>query len=81
MFILGKGGVLVTNDDQIAQKLQLIRNHAEAVVGGMGRSSLTNMIGYNFRLGEIECAIGIGTIKKLKSYVASKRKQASAEVN
>ncbi|MCG8380344.1 MAG: DegT/DnrJ/EryC1/StrS family aminotransferase, partial [Proteobacteria bacterium] len=28
----GEGGILVTNDDQIAERLQLIRNHAEAVV-------------------------------------------------
>ena len=49
----GEGGVLVTNDDNLA-KTQLIRNHAEAVVGDMGFKDLTNMIGHNFRLGEIE---------------------------
>ena len=29
----GKGGILVTDDDAIAERLRLIRNHAEAVVG------------------------------------------------
>ena len=29
----GEGGVCVTNDDEIAYRLQLIRNHGEAVVG------------------------------------------------
>ncbi len=65
----GEGGVLVTNDDEIAKRLQLIRNHAEAVVEGMGVSDLTNMVGYNFRLGEIECAMGISQLKKLHGFV------------
>ncbi len=69
----GEGGILVTNDDKIATRLQLIRNHAEAVVGGMGFEDLSNMIGYNFRLGEIECAIGIEQLKKLERQLKSRQ--------
>ena len=69
----GEGGVIVTNDDKIFEKLQLIRNHAEAVVQGIGISDLTNMVGYNFRLGEIESAIGIEQLKKMKSYVTKRQ--------
>ena len=72
----GEGGILVTNDDDICERLQLIRNHAEAVVGGKGVTNLANMIGYNFRLGEIECAIGIEQLKKLKKLVASRQHSA-----
>jgi len=72
----GEGGILVTDDDAIAEKLQLIRNHAEAVVGDKGVSNLSNMVGYNFRLGEIECAIGIEQLKKLKGLVASRQHTA-----
>ena len=35
----------------------------------MGVTDLTNMLGYNFRLGEIECAMGISQLKKLKKFV------------
>ena len=63
----GEGGVLVTNNDNIARKLRLIRNHAEAVVDDSSKQDLSNMIGQNFRLGEIECAIGIEQLKKLKT--------------
>lgn len=73
----GEGGVLVTNDDVLAEKLQLIRNHAEGVVGGKGGTDLANMLGYNFRLGEIECAIGIEQLKKLKRFVASRQQAAN----
>lgn len=73
----GEGGILVTNDDEIAERLQLIRNHAEVVVGDKGVTNLSNMIGHNFRLGEIECAMGIEQLKKLSKFVQSR--QALAE--
>jgi perosamine synthetase len=72
----GEGGILVTNDDEIAKRLQLIRNHAEAVVGPMGMTDLRNMIGHNFRLGEIECAIGIEQLKKLERFVCGRQRAA-----
>jgi dTDP-4-amino-4,6-dideoxygalactose transaminase len=73
----GEGGILVTNDDALAERLQLIRNHAEAVVGGKGVTNLSNMVGYNFRLGEIECAIGIEQLKKLSKFVAGRQHAAA----
>ena len=74
----GEGGIVVTNDDKIASKVQLIRNHAEAVVEEKGVQDISNMVGYNFRLGEIECAIGIEQLKKLSHLVA--RRQTIAQL-
>jgi perosamine synthetase len=65
----GEGGVCVTNDPNFAERIQLIRNHAEAVVEGKGVTDLTNLIGFNFRLGEIEAAIGTEQLKKLPSII------------
>ncbi len=65
----GEGGIAVTNDDELALRMQLIRNHAEALTGsGIERftpKSLVNMLGYNFRMTEVEAAIGIEQLKKL----------------
>lgn len=72
----GEGGILVTDDDDLAKRMYLIRNHAEAAVGDMGIKDLNNMIGHNFRLGEIECAIGIEQLKKLDSLVKTRRDAA-----
>lgn len=72
----GEGGILVTDDDDIFERLQLIRNHAEAVVGDKGVRNLTNMIGHNFRLGEIESAIGLSQLKKLKGFVEDRQRVA-----
>ena len=72
----GEGGMLVTNDDAIFERLQLIRNHAEAVVEKKGVTDIVNMVGYNFRLGEIEAAIGIEQLKKLATLVAGRQRAA-----
>jgi len=72
----GEGGILVTNDSHLAERMYLIRNHAEAVVEGMGINNISNMVGYNFRLGEIECAMGIEQLKKLDSFVLSRKNSA-----
>ena len=60
----GEGGIIVTNDSHLAEKVSLIRNHAEAVVGNRGVTDIINMIGFNFRMGEMEAAIGICQLKK-----------------
>ena len=72
----GEGGILVTNNDELAEKMRLIRNHAEVVVDGLDNHKLSNMIGHNFRLGEIECAIGIEQLKKLNKIINNKKKLA-----
>lgn len=74
----GEGGVVVTNDDDLADRLRLIRNHAEAVAGDKCVTDLTNLVGYNFRLGEIECAIGIEQLKKLNRIVEDRQSVGSA---
>ena len=76
----GEGGVLVTNDDQLAERLCLIRNHAEAVIHSEEPAELCNMLGYNFRMGEIEAAIASVQLTKLSSRVES-RQRIAAELN
>jgi len=64
----GEGGIIVTDDDALADKLRLIRNHAEAVLSARGikdREELVNMIGFNYRMTEIEAAIAHEQLKKL----------------
>lgn len=73
----GEGGILVTDNFELAERMRLIRNHAESVVEGMEVSNISNMIGYNFRLGEIECAIGIEQLKKLDQSIAVRQRLAS----
>ncbi len=71
----GEGGVVVTNNKAFADRIKLIRNHAEAIVDKKKISKINNLIGYNFRLGEMEAAIGIQQLKKLKGIVKEKQLQ------
>lgn len=68
----GEGGLAVTHDAALAERMQLIRNHAEAVAGGREIPNLTNLIGFNFRLGEIEAAMGLVQLGKLANLAAQK---------
>ena len=77
----GEGGVCVTNDVDLAERIQLIRNHAEAVVGDKGVSNLSNMIGFNFRMTEMEAAVGIEQLKKLKPLIKSRIEAADRLTN
>lgn len=73
----GEGGILVTNDDRLAKRMCLIRNHAEAVIQTDVPAELCNMLGYNFRLGEIEAAIASLQLQKLEQKILSRQKVAS----
>ena len=72
----GEGGLLVTNNSEIARKLYLIRNHGEQVIKSKQLKKLYNVVGYNFRMGEIEAAIAIEQLKKLKKIIKKKQNQA-----
>lgn len=61
----GEGCLVVTDNDELAEKLRLIRNHAESVVQARGMESWTNMLGFNYRMTELEAAIGREQLKKL----------------
>lgn len=68
----GEGGLVVTEDPGFAERLQLIRNHAEYVLMDKEVPSLVNMLGYNYRMGELEAAIASEQLKKLEPLVAAR---------
>ncbi len=61
----GEGGVCTTNDDDLKYRMELVRNHAENVVGPAGYENIVNMLGFNYRLTEIQAAVAIEQFKKL----------------
>ncbi|PIF03803.1 MAG: DegT/DnrJ/EryC1/StrS aminotransferase [Arcobacter sp.] len=72
----GEGGICTTNDKELANKMQLIRNHAESVIEDKGDTNLINMLGFNFRLTELQAAIGLEQLKKLDDEVKLRQKYA-----
>lgn len=72
----GEGGIVVTDNEEFVERLQLIRNHAEVVVKNKGVKNINNMIGFNYRMTEIEAAIAIEQLKKLEGLLIPRIKAA-----
>ncbi len=68
----GEGGIIITNSKKLAERMRLIRNHGEAVIKN-DKNIQHNIIGHNFRFGEIEAAIAIEQYKKLKKLVKQRQ--------
>ena len=69
----GEGGMAVTDDDDLAMRLRLVRNHAENCVAGYEVQHIENMVGYNFRLTELEAAVAVEQTRKLHGLVDARR--------
>ncbi len=65
----GEGGVCCTDDDGLAMRLAAIRNHGENVVTPLVVADITNLIGFNFRLTELQAAIGLEQLRKIDRLV------------
>lgn len=72
----GEGGLIVTNEKKLYELCCLIRNHGENMIGKHKFNYNKNTFGYNFRMGEIEAAIGIEQLKKLPKILKSIQKNA-----
>ncbi|MBU0516573.1 MAG: DegT/DnrJ/EryC1/StrS family aminotransferase [Proteobacteria bacterium] len=68
----GEGGVVITDDERVAAKMELVRNHGEAVVADLGITDIANTMGQNLRLGEMEAAVGICQLEKLDGLNAAR---------
>lgn len=74
----GEGGMCTTNDDALAQRIAMVRNHAEAVAAPSGIENLVNMFGHNMRLTELCAAIGLVQLDDVEEHVARREKIAQA---
>ncbi|MDD5193392.1 MAG: aminotransferase class I/II-fold pyridoxal phosphate-dependent enzyme [Candidatus Nanoarchaeia archaeon] len=66
----GEGGMITTNDDELAKKMRQILNQ------GQDYRYHHIVLGYNYRMTDIQAAIGIEQLKRLKMVVEEKEKLA-----
>ncbi|HZQ07777.1 MAG TPA: DegT/DnrJ/EryC1/StrS family aminotransferase, partial [Anaerolineae bacterium] len=66
----GEGGIITTNDAEIARRCRLLRNH------GMERRYYHDILGYNFRLSDLHAAIGLAQMERLDWVTQSRRANA-----
>lgn len=70
MTVCGDGGMIVTNDSDINEKAKMLLNH--------GQDGTYNhvILGHNYRLSEIHCAIGIEQLELLEQFTERRREIA-----
>lgn len=75
----GEGGMCITNDEELARKLDSLRNHGASVdssnedFGKPFYMGEYNILGYNLRLSDIQAAVGIAQMDKLESLLAERK--------
>jgi perosamine synthetase len=67
----GEGGMLTTNDGELADRVRLLREH------GMKVRYHHDVVGYNFRMTDIAAAIGLAQLPKLPGYNERRREIAA----
>jgi perosamine synthetase len=72
----GEGGMCVTDDGDLALRLQMIRNHGENVVEPLGVEDITDLVGFNYRMTELSAAVGIEQLKKIDEHVGRREELA-----
>ncbi len=69
----GEGGMITTNDDALAQRIQVLRSHGGAPAR-IGHTFVEN--GFNYRLTEIQAALGITQITRIDQIIGDRRTTA-----
>lgn len=66
----GEGGMVTTGDDFIADRLRLLRGQGQEV----GNPYWHVMLGYNYRLSELQAAVGLAQLEKVETHLAARRR-------
>ena len=81
----GEGGIITTNDENLASKLRQLRSHGVIRNKDLGQNKSLSLVeinnfkqpwyyemrelGFNYRLSDIHCALGISQLRKLKYFI------------
>jgi UDP-4-amino-4,6-dideoxy-N-acetyl-beta-L-altrosamine transaminase len=74
----GEGGAVLTNSETLAKKLRVLRTHgmikdAATLINGEWYYEMRE-IGYNYRITDFQCALGLTQLKKLKDFKEKRQK-------
>ena len=77
----GEGGAIVTNDTALADRMRTFRNHGitsdhgqRAKIGSWHYEMVE--LGFNYRLTDIQCALGLTQLTKLQRFIENRRQVA-----
>lgn len=70
----GEGGVVITDSAELAAELRILRNQGRDP-GGKWLDQVA--LGYNYRLSDIQCALGLAQLARLEAILAKRRRVAA----
>ena len=68
----GEGGMVVTDDDALAERARRLKDLAHAP----GRRFLHTELAYNYRMTNVQAAIGLAQVEEIDRFIALKQKMA-----
>lgn len=80
----GEGGMITTNNDHIAELVAMLRNHGASISEEQRHHGPRpyilpdfNLLGYNYRMTDLQGAVGVVQLKKLDQFIDEREKWAS----
>lgn len=80
----GEGGMITTNDDRIAETISMLRNHGAAISEEQRHHGPRpyilpdfNILGYNYRMTDLQGAVGVVQLKKLDQFIDERSEWAT----
>lgn len=70
----GEGGMLVTDDPQLAEQCRSLRN---LCFRNQGRRFVHDRLGWNYRMSNLQAALGVAQLERLDQFVARKRQMGA----
>ncbi len=80
----GEGGMITTNDDKLAEVISCLRNHGASISEEQRHHGSKpyilpdfNMLGYNYRMTDLQASVGIVQLKKLDAFIDERQQWAN----
>jgi len=70
----GEGGAVITNNQDLAQKADHYSDHGHTHIGNDRGAEAHPYIGYNYRISELNAAVGLAQIRRIDDFIAIQRK-------
>ncbi|WP_339918219.1 DegT/DnrJ/EryC1/StrS family aminotransferase [Yeosuana marina] len=70
----GEGGAVITNNDKYAQFADHYSDHGHDHVGNDRGAETHPFLGYNFRISELNAAVGLAQVRRLNDFIAIQKK-------
>lgn len=80
----GEGGMVLTDNQALAEKMAMMRNHGASISEEQRHRGPRpyllpefNLMGFNYRMTDLQAAVGLAQLKKLKGFVEERKKWAA----